>query len=167
MKKIFLLAAAFVFTLAAMAQANVDDVAKFGTDKHDFGKIKQGVPVTYSFEFKNTSDKPIVVENATASCGCTVPEKPEKPIEPGSTGVIKVQYNAAATAPFTKDIYVKLAGIDQQKVLHINGEVLSIEAFEAWEKEQPKEQPKETKTTTKSQSKTNKNQPKSSSKDQN
>jgi hypothetical protein len=107
------------------------------------------------------------VENATASCGCTVPEKPEKPIEPGSTGVIKVQYNAAATAPFTKDVYVKLAGIDQQKVLHINGEVLTTEAYEAWEKEQPKEQPKDVKTTTKSQSKTNKNQPKPSSKDQN
>ena len=32
------------------------------------------------FEIKNISDKPVVVENASASCGCTVPEKPEKPI---------------------------------------------------------------------------------------
>jgi hypothetical protein len=164
MKKILLLATAFIFTLALSAQTNVDDVSKFSTDKHDFGKIKQGTPVTYSFEFKNTSDKPIVVESASASCGCTVPEKPEKPVEPGSTAVIKVQYNAAAVAPFTKDIYIKLAGIDQQKVLHISGEVLTTEAFEAWEKEQPKDV-----KPTKSQTKTNssKNQPKSTSKDQN
>ena len=155
MKKIFLLATAFIFTLAAVAQnvVNVDDVAKFNTDKHDFGKIKQGIPVTYSFEFKNTGDKPLVVENASASCGCTVPEKPEKPIEPGSTGVIKVQYNAAATAPFTKDIYVKLAGIDQQKVLHITGEVLGAETFEAWEKEQKTSKPQTTKEQPKEQQK--------------
>ena len=119
MKKIFLFASAIVFSMAVMAQAPVqlkaDDVAKFNTEKHDFGKIKQGVPVTYFFEITNISDKPLVVENASASCGCTVPEKPEKPINPGATAKIKVQYNAAAVQPFTKDVYIKLAGIEQPK----------------------------------------------------
>ncbi len=127
MKKIFLFASALVFSVAVMAQSQVkaDDIAKFNTEKHDFGKIKQGVPVTYNFEFKNISDKPLVVENASASCGCTVPEKPEKPIAPGETGKIKVQFNAAATAPFNKDVYIKFAGVDQQKILHISGEVVA------------------------------------------
>ncbi|HYC40375.1 MAG TPA: DUF1573 domain-containing protein [Chitinophagaceae bacterium] len=144
MKKITLLAAGFVFALAAVAQTapTVDDMVKFNTEKHDFGKIRQGTPVTYNFEFKNTSNKPVVVESANASCGCTVPEKPEKPIEPGGVGVIKVQYNAAAVAPFTKDVYIKLAGIDQPKILHVTGEVLTPEAFEAWEKEKAKSQSK-------------------------
>jgi Protein of unknown function (DUF1573) len=130
MKKIFLFASAIVFSMAVMAQAQLkaDDVAKFNTEKHDFGKIKQGVPVTYFFEITNISDKPLVVENASASCGCTVPEKPEKPINPGATAKIKVQYNAAAVQPFTKDVYIKLAGIEQQKVLHITGEVIAAEA---------------------------------------
>ena len=132
MKKIFLFASAIVFSMAVMAQApaqlKADDVAKFNTEKHDFGKIKQGVPVTYFFEITNISDKPLVVENASASCGCTVPEKPEKPINPGATAKIKVQYNAAAVQPFTKDVYIKLAGIEQQKVLHITGEVIAAEA---------------------------------------
>ena len=141
MKKILLLASAFVFTLTVMAQPKPDDVVKFNTEKYDFGKIKQGVPVTYNFEIKNTSDKPVVIENASASCGCTVPEKPEKPIEPGTTAKLKVQFNAASPSPFTKDIYVKVAGIDQQKILHITGEVLTVEAYEAWEKEKSK--PKE------------------------
>jgi hypothetical protein len=104
MKKIALLASALVFSIAVMAQTKADDVAKFNTEKHDFGKIKQGVPVTFNFEIKNVSDKPLVVESASASCGCTVPEKPEKPINPGGTAKIKVQFNAAAVAPFTKDI---------------------------------------------------------------
>jgi len=91
MKKIVLFASALVFGLVAMAQTKSDDIVKFNTEKHDFGKIKQGTPVIYFFEIKNTSDKPIVVENASASCGCTVPEKPEKPINPGATGKLKVQ----------------------------------------------------------------------------
>lgn len=131
MKKIFLFASAIVFSMAVMAQApaqlKADDVAKFNTEKHDFGKIKQGVPVTYFFEITNISDKPLVVENASASCGCTVPEKPEKPINPGATAKIKVQYNAAAVQPFTKDVYIKLAGIEQPKTLHITGEVVAAE----------------------------------------
>jgi|SRR5688572_30632071 hypothetical protein len=131
MKKIFLFASAIVFSMAVMAQApaqlKADDVAKFNTEKHDFGKIKQGVPVTYYFEITNISDKPLVVENASASCGCTVPEKPEKPISPGATAKIKVQYNAAAVQPFNKDVYIKLAGIEQPKTLHISGEVIAAE----------------------------------------
>ena len=131
MKKIFLFASAIVFSMAVMAQApaqlKADDVAKFNTEKHDFGKIKQGVPVTYFFEITNISDKPLVVENASASCGCTVPEKPEKPINPGATAKIKVQYNAAAAQVFNKDVYIKLAGIEQPKTLHITGEVIAAE----------------------------------------
>jgi len=125
MKKIFLFASALVFSIAVMAQAKNDDIVKFNTDKHDFGKIKQGTPVIYFFEIKNTSDKPIVVENASASCGCTIPEKPEKPINPGATGKLKVQYSAAAVGIFTKDIHIKLAGIDQPKTVQITGEVVS------------------------------------------
>ena len=127
MKKIFLFASALAFSVAVMAQSQVkaDDIVKFATEKHDFGKIKQGVPVTFNFEFKNISDKPVVVENASASCGCTVPEKPEKPIAPGETGKIKVQFNAAAVAPFNKDVYIKFAGVDQQKTVHISGEVIA------------------------------------------
>ena len=124
MKRLVLIATAFMFSIAAMAQAKADDVLKMNAEKHNFGKIKQNVPVVYYFEIKNTSDKPIVVENASASCGCTVPEKPEKPIQPGKTGKLKVQYNAASVGPFDKEVYIKLAGIETQKVLHISGEVV-------------------------------------------
>jgi len=135
MKKILLLASAFVFTLAAMAQPKADDVIKMNVEKHDFGKIKQGTPVTYSFEIKNISDKPIVVENSWASCGCTTPEKIVDPILPGATAQLKVQYSAAAVAPFTKDVYVQLSGVTQPKTVQITGEVLSAEAYDAYVKE--------------------------------
>jgi hypothetical protein len=137
MKNILLLIAAFTFTLVGFAQSTADSVIKIAP-KYDFGKIKQGVPVEYSFEIKNISDKPIVVENSWATCGCTTPEKITEPIMPGATAKLKVQYNAAAVAPFTKDVYIKLAGIDQPKTVQITGEVLTPEAYEAYLKEKAK-----------------------------
>jgi endonuclease YncB( thermonuclease family) len=146
MKKILLLATAFVLTLAVKAQTDattkttvpqqkVDDVIKMNVETHDFGKVKQGIPVTYDFEIRNISDKPVVVENTWASCGCTTPDKITEPILPGKTVKLKVQYNSAAVAPINKDVSIKLAGIDQPKVVHITGEVLAVDAYEAYMKE--------------------------------
>lgn len=133
MKKLFFLAAAFITAFAAMAQ-KPDEVIKLNADSHDFGKIKQGVPVTTYFEITNISDKPVVLENVMASCGCTTPEWSKEPIAPHSTAKIKVGYNAAAPTPFTKDVNIKLAGIPETKVIHIKGEVLTADAYNAYSK---------------------------------
>jgi Protein of unknown function (DUF1573) len=61
---------------------------------YNFGKITDGQKVEYSYRFKNTGSKPLVIVDATASCGCTVPQKPEKPIMPGETGFIKVAFDS-------------------------------------------------------------------------
>jgi len=137
MKKLFFIAATFIIASGAMAQTKKpDDVAKFNTNKYDFGKVKQSVPAVYSFELTNTSDKPLVIENAHATCGCTVPEYQKDPILPGKTAKIKVQYNAANGGQFDKTVFVKLAGVDQEKSLGITGEVLPAEAFDTWTKEE-------------------------------
>ncbi len=60
--------------------------------EHDFGTIDQNTTNNYTFEFTNTGDKPLIIETATGSCGCTVPEYPKEPIPPGGTGKIKVEY---------------------------------------------------------------------------
>jgi hypothetical protein len=117
-----------VQTQPQQTQPSPDDVIKINTVKHDFGKIKQGTPVNYSFEIKNTSDKPVVVENTYASCGCTTPDKIVEPIAPGATAKLKVQYNAANPGAFTKDVHIKLANIAQEKVVQITGEVVMPEA---------------------------------------
>ena len=134
MKSILLAATAFMFSVVVMAQTKADDVIKMNIEKYDFGKIKQNVPVIYNFEIKNTSDKPIVVENSWGSCGCTTPEKPKEPIQPGQTAKLKVQYNAAALNHFEKDVYIKLAGVDQPKTVKITGEVLDAAAYDAYAK---------------------------------
>jgi Protein of unknown function (DUF1573) len=131
MKRLFLLATAFVTGIAVMAQ-KPDEVINVNADTHNFGKIKQGVPVTTFFTITNKSDKPVVLETVVASCGCTTPEWSKEPIAPGASSQIKVGYNAAAVAPFTKDITIRLAGLQEAKIIHISGEVLSTDAFNAY-----------------------------------
>jgi hypothetical protein len=135
MKKNLLIAVAFMLNLSVLAQPKPDEVARFNVEKHDFGKIKVGIPVNYSFEIKNISDNPLVVENSWASCGCTTPEKIVDPIMPGKTALLKVQYNAAAVGPINKDVFVQFAGVSQPKTVQITGEVLSAEAYDTYIKQ--------------------------------
>ena len=61
---------------------------------YNFGKVVEGEKVIYNFRFKNSGTKPLIITNTRASCGCTVAEKPEKPIAPGETSFIKVVFNS-------------------------------------------------------------------------
>ena len=61
---------------------------------YNFGKVTDGEKVEYSYRFKNVGTKPLVVTEAHASCGCTVPQKPEKPILPGEMGFIKIVFDS-------------------------------------------------------------------------
>jgi hypothetical protein len=138
MKRILFAAAALVVSVAINAQTQAfDDVAKLNTDKHDFGKILQGKPVDFYFEITNKSDKPIVIEYAQPSCGCTTPEVPKEPIAPGTTSKIKVTYNAAGMGVFTKNVTIKLVGVDQPKIVTITGEQLAQAEYDQYVKDHP------------------------------
>jgi len=135
MKKLFLLSALSFFSFVVFGQTKAEEVIKFPELVHDFGKIKQGVPTTFDFEFKNVSEKPVVIENAAATCGCTTPKWPQAPVMAGKKEIINVGYNAANVGAFSKTITVKLAGVDTPLTLTISGEVLTSEAYDAYVKE--------------------------------
>ncbi|WP_276090684.1 DUF1573 domain-containing protein [Pedobacter sp. JY14-1] len=69
-------------------------VLNFETERYDFGKIKKGELVSYSFKFKNTGAKPLIIKEAIATCGCTVPEPPKDPILPGKSSELKVVFHS-------------------------------------------------------------------------
>lgn len=139
MKKIALTLFAFVISAAIFAQGKkAEELVKFAEVKHNFGKIKQGVPVNHQFEFTNVSSQPVVVEIATASCGCTTPIWPQQPVAKGKTNKITAGFNAAAPGPFDKTIFVKIAGTDQPLELRISGEVLTAEQYAKFESEKGK-----------------------------
>ncbi len=65
----------------------------FNKMEHDFGNVVVGEDYTFKFIVKNTGKDPLIIEDAKASCGCTVPDKPEKPIQPGMTDEIVVTFS--------------------------------------------------------------------------
>jgi hypothetical protein len=138
-----------LFTLLAVivaASAFAQSPLKFTTAKHSFGKIKQHTPVTYLFTFTNTSDKPVVIESATAECGCTTPDYPKGVIAKGASNKISVTYNAEAMGAFTKKVTVKLANVAEPIILNIEGEVVDAKAASAKvSKPKPGAKPKSTK----------------------
>ncbi|WP_192822436.1 DUF1573 domain-containing protein [Rufibacter sp. LB8] len=70
-------------------------VMTFKESEHDFGNIKDNQKVQHTFSFTNTGQAPLIIESATATCGCTVPEWPKEPIAPGASGNIKVEFDPA------------------------------------------------------------------------
>ena len=104
----------------ASAQAEI----KFDKLAHDFGNFPESSPVvSCTFTFTNTGDKPLVINQAVASCGCTVPEYTKDPIQPGKKGEIKVTYNGTGKFPghFKKSITVRTNGKVEMTRLYIEG----------------------------------------------
>lgn len=122
MKKNLLFVVAFV-ALASMSFAQ--GVLKFKATEHDFGKIPQGVPAVFTFEFTNTGSAPIVISNAQPSCGCTTPDWTKEPVMPGAKGFVKASYNAASMGVFTKTVTVMSNAETPTLVLNIKGEVIA------------------------------------------
>lgn len=113
---------------AATTTANAANapVMKFEKESHDFGKIKQGDKVSYDFKFTNTGKSPLIISEAHATCGCTIPEWPKTPVKPGESALIKVTFNSAGkTGLQDKQITVTANTVPAQTMVHLIGEVLT------------------------------------------
>jgi hypothetical protein len=99
-------------------------VAVFNTTEHDFGVIKEGDIVEYSFAVKNTGEAPLIIENARPSCGCTVPDWTKKPIPPGGTGFVKAKFDSSGKPGMqNKNITVSANTWPAQTVLRFRANV--------------------------------------------
>ena len=98
---------------------------KFEYITHDFGKIQEGDKVTYKFNFANTGKSPLIITDAVASCGCTIPTWPKAPIKPGDGGQITVTFNSFGKKGLQDKMVTITANTNpRQNVVHLVGEVL-------------------------------------------
>ena len=107
----------------ASAQENQAQI-KFDKVSHDFGTFSESSPVQECiFTFTNVGQAPLVINQAVASCGCTVPSYTKEPIAPGKTGAIKVTYNGKGKFPghFKKSITVRTNGKPEMSRLYVEG----------------------------------------------
>jgi hypothetical protein len=103
---------------AAMAEAEKElaeqakSVTTLKLDKmeHDFGNIKLESENACEFKVTNTGSKPLLISDVQASCGCTTPQKPSGPIQPGKSDVIKVGFKPSSKSidgkPISKTVTI-------------------------------------------------------------
>ena len=120
----FILGLMASITLTAYAQAPHTIV--FDKTSHNFGEIDQkGGPQTFSFEFTNKGAEPVIIQNVTASCGCTSPDWSKAPVPPGGRGYVKATYTPSGVMPFNKSLTVYSNGAPASINLYISGKVVA------------------------------------------
>ncbi len=128
MKKLIYTIIAFMFVVSGLkaqeaASASKDSII-FEKLIHDYGTLEQGSDGGCEFVFTNKGEKPLILTNVRASCGCTAPTWPREPILPGQTGVIKVGYNTQILGMFSKVISVNSNAANSLVTLTVKGIVV-------------------------------------------
>ena len=122
---IIVIVAIFAIALPMNAKQKSGAIITLAETTHDFGYIQEsGGAVSHQFTFTNTGTKPLIIVSAHASCGCTKPEFPKKPIEPGKTGVVKITYKPK-NRPGAFDKIVSITSNAKTVHLRIRGCVIS------------------------------------------
>lgn len=124
MQKIFLLLMTLA-SLVAYAQQEQPEI-KFDKTVHNFGTFSEKTPVqTAVFAFTNIGKAPLIINQAIASCGCTIPSYTKEPIMPGEKGTVKVTYNGKGKFPghFKKSITIRTNGKVEMVRLYIEGDM--------------------------------------------
>tara|TARA_X000000368_G_scaffold397895_1_gene367438 strand:- start:534 stop:920 length:387 start_codon:yes stop_codon:yes gene_type:complete len=105
MKKFFFLGLFFLCSEIIISQKIAPEI-KFEKEFIDYGKIEPSSEGTRVFTFINYGNAPLIIKNVQSSCGCTIPKKPEDPIDPGKKGEILVRYDTNRIGVFNKSIIV-------------------------------------------------------------
>ena len=108
------------------ANAGAITSIEFFESEHNFGNVFYPSENLYTFKFKNTGNEPLMIESATASCGCTVPNKPEEPILPGEVGELDVIFKpkqGQVGSPVTKRITVVANTEPKETYINIKAQV--------------------------------------------
>lgn len=88
----------------------------FPENKFDFGKVKEGTKVKHAFKFKNTGENPLMISDAIASCGCTVPSFSKAPVMPGDEGEIVVEFNTKGRKGNNHKSVIVVSNADRERV---------------------------------------------------
>ena len=123
---LFLMVVMSISYTSAQTAANI----KFDKTTHDLGSFPEVNPiVSGTFTFTNIGDAPLVIHQAVASCGCTVPKYTKEPVMPGKTGTIKVTYNGEGKYPgsFKKSITLRTNAKTEMIRLYIKGNMIAKE----------------------------------------
>ncbi|MFA5713796.1 MAG: DUF1573 domain-containing protein [Bacteroidales bacterium] len=115
----------FVFLLNTTAVSAQSQNINFDKLIHDFGDfLLTSGPKSYTFNFTNSGDKPLLIQTVISSCGCASPQWTKTPVAPGKRGSVTVTFlNNQGPYPFDKALTVYVTGEQRPIVLRIKGVV--------------------------------------------
>ncbi len=104
--------------------ANFTTIEWIDAPSKNLGTLKKDQEIEITYRFKNSGDKMLIIEDVTAGCGCTIPEKPQQPFAPGEEGLIKAKFNGSGNGSITKQITVIANTLPKKDhVLSFSGEI--------------------------------------------
>ena len=128
MKKTLLILFAAICAVAAFAADKKAPAISFDEVVYDFGTIKESDGwIEHEFKFTNTGNAPLAIATVSASCGCTKPEFPKKPIAPGKSAKIKIRFTPEGLKGYfarTAKVRTNVKGKEGTVTLTIKGSVI-------------------------------------------
>jgi len=101
-------------------------VLTFAESQFDFGDIKPDSKVQHTFTFTNTGKTPLLIADATASCGCTTPSWTKEAVAPGAKGTLEVQFDSRGKQGLiSKQVSVRANTQPSTTVINIKGNILT------------------------------------------
>ncbi len=97
----------------------------FIEDFFDFGSIKQGEVVAYTFKFTNTGNAPLVIKDIIPDCGCTKSKVSSKLVKPNEVETIEIIFDSSGWRGLQyKSITVRTNGKIKDKSVTIKANVV-------------------------------------------
>lgn len=108
-----------------LADTNLLAKIYFEEPSYNFGEVTAGTQVIHSYRFKNIGAIPLMINQANASCGCTVTEFPKEPILPNENEVIKVIFDTQGrSGNQIKKINIFANTYPSQNILELKGQII-------------------------------------------
>ncbi|HIP48378.1 MAG TPA: DUF1573 domain-containing protein [Lutibacter sp.] len=133
MKNLFFITLVLMYSVV-FSQDSADTTAKiidsvgifdFDTETINYGNIIKDSDGKRTFVFKNIGNAPIIITKIKTSCGCTLASKLTKPILPGESAEIDIEYTTKKLGAFSKTVTITSNAAEARKVVRIKGRVVA------------------------------------------
>ncbi len=122
MRRIVVFIAVAVFS---WAQSTTGAKIEIEPKRYDFGTVKQGTVVKYTFQIHNKGTAPLIITDVKTSCGCTASNWPKEAIQPGKSAPMEITFNTTGkSGKQTKSITVYSNGSPPMVIVYLTGEVV-------------------------------------------
>ena len=100
-------------------------VISFDKEVFEFGTVNEGDIVEHSFIITNSGKSDLIIADAKASCGCTIPDWPKHAIKPGESASLGIKFNTLGKPnKQSKTITLTTNTVNGKETVRVSGMVI-------------------------------------------